>query len=59
LLGKLEGKGPLETPRHRLVDNIKMDLVEIGLGELDWIIVAQDKYSWRAVVDAVMNLRVT
>jgi hypothetical protein len=57
LVGKPEGKRPLGRPRHRLVDNIKVDLVEIGLGGLDWIGLAQDRYRWTALVHAVMNLR--
>jgi hypothetical protein len=50
------GKEPLERPRHRWVDNIKMDLLEIGCGGVDWIGLAQDRDKWRAVVNAVMNL---
>jgi hypothetical protein len=42
----------------RWVDNIKMDLVEIGWGGVDWIVLSQDRYRWRALVNAVMNLRV-
>jgi hypothetical protein len=48
LIGKPEGKRPLVKPRLRQVDNIKMDLVEIGLGGLDWIGLAQYRYRWRA-----------
>jgi hypothetical protein len=58
LLGKPEGKGPLGRPRHRWGDGIRMDLREIGLEVLDWIRLAQDRDRWRAVVSAVMNLRV-
>jgi hypothetical protein len=58
LIGKLEGKRPLGRPRRRWTDNIKMDLVAIGLNVVDWIGLAQDRYRWRALVDAVMNLRV-
>jgi hypothetical protein len=58
LVGKSDGKRPLGRPRHRWIDNIKMDLLETGLGVVDWIGVAQDWYSWRALVNAVMNLRV-
>jgi len=58
LVGKLEGKRPLERPRRRWEDNIKMDLQEVGCGVTDWIDLAQDKDSWRALVNAVMNLRV-
>jgi hypothetical protein len=57
-VGKPEGKRPLGTPRHRWVDNIKMDLSEIGWDDVDWIGLAQDKDKWRALVNAAMNLRV-
>jgi hypothetical protein len=49
---------PLGRPRRRWVDNIKMDLREIGWIGMDWIDLAQDKDQWRALVNAVMNLRV-
>jgi hypothetical protein len=58
LVGKLEGKRPLGRPRRRWEDGIRMDLREIGLGCVDWIRLAQDRDRWRAVVSAVMNLRV-
>jgi hypothetical protein len=58
LVGKQEGKRPLGRRRHRWVDNIKMDILEIGWGGVDWIGLAQDRYRWRALVNAVMNLRV-
>jgi hypothetical protein len=58
LVGKPEGKRPLGRPRGRWIDNIKMDLLEIGLSVVDWIGLAQDRYRWRALVNAVMNLRV-
>ena len=58
LVGKPEGKRPLEKPRHRWQDNIKLDLREMGCGGMDWIRLAQDKDRWRALVNAVMNLRV-
>jgi hypothetical protein len=58
LVGKPEGKRPLERPRRRWEDGIKMDLREIGLGVVEWIHLAQDIDLWRAVVNAVMNLRV-
>jgi hypothetical protein len=54
LVGKPEGKRPLGRTRCRWVDNIKMDLGEIGLGGVDWL--AQDRAQWRALVNAIMNL---
>ena len=57
-MGKPEGKRPLGRPRHRWEDNIKMDLQEVGCGVMDWIELAQDRERWRALVTAVMNLRV-
>jgi hypothetical protein len=58
LVGKIEGKRPLGRPRCRRVDNIKMDLGEIGLDGVDWIGPAQDRNRWRALVNSVLNLRV-
>jgi hypothetical protein len=58
LVGKPEGKRPLGRSRRRWVDNIKMDLREIGWDGMDWIEVAQDRDQWRALVNTVMNLRV-
>ena len=58
LVGKPEGKRPLGRPRHRWVDNIRMDLQEVGCGYMDWIGLAQDRDRWRTLVSAVMNLRV-
>jgi hypothetical protein len=58
LVGKPEGKRQLGRPRCRWVDNIKMDLIEIGWGGVDYIGVAQDRRTWRALVNVVMNLRV-
>jgi hypothetical protein len=58
LVGKPEGKRPLGRPRRRWEDGIRMDLREIGLGGVDWIRISQDRDRWRAVVSAVMNLRV-
>jgi hypothetical protein len=57
LVGKPEGKRPLGRPRRRWIDNIKMDLLEIGVSVVDWIGLAQDRYRWRALVNSVMNLR--
>jgi hypothetical protein len=58
LVGKPEGRRPLGRPRRRWEDNIKMDLREVGWGGTDWINLAQDRDRWRALVNAVMNLRV-
>jgi hypothetical protein len=58
LVGKPEGKRPLGRLRHRWIDIIKMDLLETGLSAVDWIGLPQDRYRWRALVNAVMNLRV-
>jgi hypothetical protein len=58
LVGKPDGKRPLGRPRRRWIDNINMDLLEIGWGGVDWIGLAQDMYRWRALVNSVMNLRV-
>jgi len=58
LVGKLEGKRPLGSPRLRWEDNIKMDLQEVGGGVMDWIELAQDRERWRALVNVVMNLLV-
>ena len=58
LVGKHEGKRPLGRPRLRWKDNIKMDLQEVGYGGMDWIELVQDRDRWRALVKAVMNLRV-
>ena len=58
LVGKPEGRRPLGRPRRRWVDNIRMDLQEVGCGYMDWIGLAQDRDRWRTLVSAVMNLRV-
>jgi hypothetical protein len=58
MVGKPEGKRPLGRPRCRWVDNIKMDLGEIGWDGRDWIELNQDRDQWRALVNTVMNLRV-
>ena len=57
-MGKAEGKGPLGRPRRRWKDSIKMDLQEVGCEGMDWIDLTQDGDRWRALVNAVMNLRV-
>jgi hypothetical protein len=58
LVGKPEGKRPLGRPSHRWVDNIRMDLQEVGCGHVDWIGLAQDRDRWCMLVSAVMNLQV-
>jgi hypothetical protein len=58
LVGNPEGKRPLGRFRLRWEDNIKMDHQEVGCDGMDWINVAQDRDWWRALVNAVMNLRV-
>ena len=58
-MGKPEGKRSLGRPRRRWEDNINMGLQEVGCGGMDWIEVAQERDSWRALVNAVMNLRVS
>jgi hypothetical protein len=58
LVGKPEGKRPLGRPRRMWIDNITMDLLEIGLNVVNGIGLAQDRYRWRVLVNAVMNLRV-
>jgi hypothetical protein len=58
LVGKPEGRRPLGRPRRRRVDNIGMDVGEVGWDDLDWIGLAQDRNRWRALVNSVLNLRV-
>jgi hypothetical protein len=58
LVGKQEGKRPLGRPRCRWIENIKMDLLEIGVSVVDWIGLAQDRYRWRALVKSEVNFRV-
>ena len=58
LVGKPEKKRPLGRPRHRWVDNIRMDLQEVGCGYIDWFGLAQNRVRWRTLVSAVMNLGV-
>jgi hypothetical protein len=59
LVEKPEGKSPLGRPRRRWVVNIRIDLVEVGWGDVDWIGLAQDRDSWSALVNSVLNLRFT
>jgi hypothetical protein len=54
LVGKPEGKGPLGRPRRRWLNNITMDLVEVGWGDVDWIGLARDMDRWRALVNSVL-----
>jgi hypothetical protein len=56
LVGKPKRKRPLGRPRHRWVDNIKIDLVKIGWIHVDWIDLGQDRYKWRALVNMEMHL---
>jgi hypothetical protein len=58
LVGKPKGRRPLGRPRRMWLDNIRMDVVEVGWGDVDWIGLAQDRDRWRALVDLVLNLRV-
>ena len=58
LVGKPEGRRPLGRSRRRWVDNIRMDLQEVGCGYIDWIGLAHDRESWRTFGSAVMNFRV-
>jgi hypothetical protein len=59
LLGKPDGKIPLGRPRRRCVNNIKIDLREMGWDDMDWLDLAQDTDQWRALVNTVMNLQVS
>jgi hypothetical protein len=56
LVGKPEGKRPLGRPRRRWVDNIRLDLGEVGWGDVDWIDLAPDRNRWRALVNSILNL---
>jgi hypothetical protein len=58
LVGKPEGRRPLGRPRRMWLDNIRMDPVEVGWGDVDWIGLAQDRDRWRVLVNSVLNLRV-
>jgi hypothetical protein len=55
LVGKPERKRPLVRPRRRSVDNIRMDLGEVGWGDVDWIGLAQDRNRWRALLNSVLT----
>jgi hypothetical protein len=58
LVGKPEGRRPLARPKRRWFDDVRMDLVEVGWGDVDWIGLAQDRDRWRALVNSELNLRV-
>jgi hypothetical protein len=58
-VGKPEGKRPLRRPRRRWVNSIKMDLKKIGWGTMNWIDLSQDRDQWRAIMNTVMNIRVS
>jgi hypothetical protein len=58
LVGKPEGRRPLGKPRRKWLDNIRMDLVEVGRSDVDWIGLAQDRDRWRALANSVLNIRV-
>jgi hypothetical protein len=58
MVGRPERKRPLGRPRRRWVDKIKVDLIEIGWGDVDWIDLAEDRDQWRALVNTMMNFRV-
>jgi hypothetical protein len=58
LVGNPEGRRPLGRPKCRCVDNVRMDLGEVGWDDVDWIGLAQDRDRWRALVNSVLNLRV-
>jgi hypothetical protein len=57
LMGNAEGKSPLGIPRPRWVDNIRMDLGEVGWDDVDWIGLAKDRNKWRALVNSILNIR--
>jgi hypothetical protein len=58
VVGKPEGRRPLGRPRRSWLDNIRMDLVEVGWSDVDWIGLARDRDRWRALVNSVLNLQV-
>jgi hypothetical protein len=57
-VGKPEGRRPLGRPRRRWLDNIRMDLIEVGWGDVDWIGLTEDRDRWRALVNSELNLQV-
>jgi hypothetical protein len=57
-MGKPEGKNPLGRPRRRWVDNIRMDLGDVGWSDVDWIGLPKDRNRWRALAISVLNIRV-
>jgi hypothetical protein len=57
-VGEPEGKRPIGRPRPKWIDNIRMDLGEVGWGDVDWIGLAQDRYRWRDLVNSAMNLQI-
>jgi hypothetical protein len=57
-VGEPEGRRPLGRPRRWWLDNIRMDLVDVGWGDVDWIGLAQDRDMWRALVNSVLNIRI-
>jgi hypothetical protein len=59
MVGRPEGQGPFEGPRYRWEDNTKIDLQEVGWGDMDWIDLAQETDRWRVFANEVMNLRVS
>jgi hypothetical protein len=59
LVGKPEGRRPLGRPRRRWVDNIRMDLIEVAWGDVDWIGLSQVRDRWRVFLNSVLNLRVS
>jgi hypothetical protein len=58
LVRKPEGRRPLGRPRRRWLNNIKIDLVDVGWGDVDWIGLSQDRHRWRVLVNSILNIRV-
>jgi hypothetical protein len=58
LVGKPEGRRPLRTPRRRCLNNIRMDIVKVGWGDVDWIGLPEDRDRWRTLVNSVLKLLV-